>query len=83
VGAAVAWSVTAAAVYLVGVVGLTAFYHVPRNDALERLGDSAGVDDYWPRYVREWTGWNHVRALAGALSAAGFLIAGFPVAAVG
>ena len=73
-GVAVPWAVAAAALYLIGVVGLTAFYHVPRNDTLARLGDSAEAEHYWPRYVREWTGWNHLRSLAGALSAAGFLI---------
>jgi uncharacterized membrane protein len=56
--------------YLAGAFVLTMAYHVPRNEALVRL-DPAGATapDHWSRYVREWTTWNHVRALA-AIAAA-------------
>jgi uncharacterized membrane protein len=59
--------------YLVGGFGLTIGYHVPRNEAIDRVEptspDAAG---HWARYVREWTTWNHVRGAA-ALAAAALL----------
>jgi uncharacterized membrane protein len=63
--------VVGAVVYLVAVVGLTAAYHVPRNDALATV-DPTTVDaaSTWASFTREWTRANHVRALGG-LAAAG------------
>ena len=59
--------------YLVGTFGLTAGYHVPRNEALDRVEPSSlGATGSWNRYVREWTTWNHVRGAA-ALAAAALL----------
>lgn len=66
-----AWVLAAALLYLVGSLAVTIAFNVPRNEALARMssesGDAAG---YWPRYVREWTKWNHVRTLASIGSAA-------------
>src|SRR5690349_15551620 len=45
--------------YVVGSFLLTMFVNVPMNNRLER-----GDDAYWPTYLRTWTLWNHVRALA-------------------
>lgn len=57
--------------YVVGTVGLTIAYHVPRNDALAALDPaSAQAAQHWAGYLREWTAANHVRAAA-ALAAAG------------
>jgi len=61
---------------LVGVYALTGGYHIPRNEALDRLEPSAAdAPDHWARYVREWTTWNHVRGLAALAAAALFTIA--------
>lgn len=77
-GGASAWIVAGAAVYLAGVILLTIAYHVPRNLMLDRLDPSGpGAADAWRRHLREWTGMNHVRALAGAGAAA--LLAVAPV----
>jgi uncharacterized membrane protein len=66
--------VTGGAVYLAGVV-LTMAFHVPRNDALDRLDpDAAGSAAAWSSFVREWTLGNHVRT-ATSLVAAGAWIA--------
>lgn len=57
-------------VYLAGVLGLTAGYHVPRNNALATMdpaGDAAA--ERWTRYAAEWTTWNHVRVFAGVAAA--------------
>ena len=65
----------AAATYLLGVLGTTMAYNVPRNDALAALDPGAAeAASAWRRYVREWTTANHVRAVAG-LAAAGALYA--------
>jgi uncharacterized membrane protein len=65
----------AAATYLLGVLGTTMAYNVPRNDALAALDPGAAeAPSAWRRYVREWTIANHVRAVAG-LAAAGALYA--------
>ena len=68
-------------VYLVGVIGMTAAFHVPRNDRLADLAaDAPGSAAYWSDYLTEWTAGNHVRAIAGIL-AAGLLADALRVAA--
>ncbi len=64
------------AVYLLGPVGLTMGYNVPRNDALAATDpDSADGAAYWARYQREWTRGNHLRVAAGLAAAALLTIA--------
>jgi uncharacterized membrane protein len=61
------------AVYLLGTIGLTITYHVPRNNALAALSPQRPeAADGWARYVTGWTRWNHLRAAA-ALAAAALL----------
>jgi uncharacterized membrane protein len=74
-GQASAFVVAGGVVYLVGLIGLTAVYHVPRNNALDRV-DAAGTgaEAAWRRYAGPWTRWNHVRGVAGVLAAALFCI---------
>src|SRR5262245_20687986 len=48
--------------YLVGSFFVTRAFNVPRNQELARLNaESSEATAYWPRYVREWCQWNHVR----------------------
>jgi uncharacterized membrane protein len=62
--------------YLVGTVGVTVVFNVPRNDALAGVGaDTAEGAELWVRYVAGWTAWNHVRTVAG-LGAGALLIIG-------
>jgi uncharacterized membrane protein len=72
------WLFAAGALYLAGCFGVTMAANVPRNDALAALDrGEPEASAYWPRYVREWTRWNHVRtlaALAGAACAAAALV---------
>lgn len=62
--------------YLLGAIGITVTFHVPRNQALDRVRpgspDAAG---HWSRYVTTWTAGNHVRTAA-ALAAAALLTLG-------
>ena len=75
-GTASALIVAAGVVYIGGLIALTGGYHVPRNNALDRV-DAAGPEAAaaWRRYSGPWTRGNHVRALAGALAAGLFIAA--------
>jgi uncharacterized membrane protein len=72
-----AWLVlAAAALYLIGTMGVTRAANVPRNDALERLdAHGPGAAESWAWYVREWTVWNSVRLVASLAAAALLMIA--------
>jgi uncharacterized membrane protein len=64
------------ALYLLGPIGLTGGYHVPRNNALARLDPTTEeAASYWARYLREWTGMNHLRVAAGIAAAAALTVA--------
>jgi uncharacterized membrane protein len=82
VGAVVDWGpysvsvLVAGAVYLVGMVGVTGAYNIPRNDAMAELDPSAPSSVApWERYVKEWTRANHVRTIAPLATAALLTIA--------
>lgn len=62
--------------YLFGSFGVTMVANVPRNEALAKLEpgtQEAGA--YWPAYVREWSGWNHVRTVASAAAMVSYALA--------
>ena len=65
-----------AALYVVGVTGMTMGFHVPRNNELARVNphsdEGAAV---WSRYLKEWTAGNHVRTISGLAAAAALIIA--------
>ena len=72
--------VAAGALYLVGCIGVTMAFNVPRNNVLARLEPaSAESAEVWGRYLVEWTAWNSVRTVA-SLAAAAALIAGIAAA---
>lgn len=65
--------------YLVGTIGLTVGYHVPLNDALAVLDpNGAAAQQQWADYLRDWTGWNTVRAAAALAAAAAYTLACLP-----
>jgi uncharacterized membrane protein len=75
-GASAMWMIGGSVSFLLGVIGLTAFYHVPLNDELARtLPTSQDAPDIWARYVLRWSVGNHVRTIAGVAAAAAFAIA--------
>ncbi|MPY87536.1 MAG: DUF1772 domain-containing protein [Luteitalea sp.] len=62
--------------YLIGTLGVTAMFNVPRNDALAAVQPTAqGSAVLWSRYLREWTAWNHVRTAAAFAAAAWLTVA--------
>lgn len=60
--------------YLLGCMGVTFAFNIPRNNALAPLApaDPASAT-YWAEYLSSWTFWNSVRTAA-ALGAAALLI---------
>ena len=63
-------------VYLVGCVGVTIAFNVPRNDALAAVdADGAAGAARWASYVPAWTAWNTVRTAASLAAAASLTIA--------
>jgi uncharacterized membrane protein len=62
---------TGAAVYAVGVLGVTMAANVPRNNRLATLNpELAGAAAAWHGYLGEWTAFNHVRVGAGVVAVA-------------
>jgi uncharacterized membrane protein len=60
-----AYLAAAGALYVVGCIGVTMAFNVPRNNVLARLEPaSPGAADTWRRYLVEWTRWNSVRTVA-------------------
>jgi len=58
------WSIVGAASYLVAI-GVTAAYHVPRNDRLATFDAlTPEAARYWATYAPQWTAMNHVRTVA-------------------
>lgn len=64
--------VAGACCYLVGVIGVTAVFHIPRNNALATAKDSE-LSLAWTSFSGPWTRGNHLRAMAAVASAALFV----------
>jgi uncharacterized membrane protein len=65
------WLLAGSVLYLVGPIGLTMGYHVPRNNALAAAEPTdPDAEALWRRYVTEWTRGNHVRVVTGLAAAA-------------
>ena len=65
------WLLAGGLLYVVGTIGVTVVYHVPRNDALAEIDpNDSGAHPHWQRYLDEWTRWNHLRVAAGLAAAA-------------
>lgn len=64
--------------YLAGVFAVSLIFNVPMNKQLDRWEYSDHeAATYWSNtYMTRWTYWNHVRAIASAVSAICYLVAG-------
>ncbi len=70
------WLIAGGALFLLGVIGVTIAANVPINDAVAALDPHApGAARAWTDHARDWTLWNHVRAVAGAAAAVAFTVA--------
>jgi uncharacterized membrane protein len=61
--------------YLIGTILVTIACNVPLNDALAAVDpSSADAGPVWSNYVKNWIGWNHMRAIASFDAAASFTV---------
>ncbi len=76
-GGAAWWAIGAAAVYLVGAIGVTGAANVPRNNRLAAppAADAPALAAEWQEFRPGWQAWNHVRALTSAAACVGFVLA--------
>ncbi len=73
----------AAAVYVVGCLGITMAFNVPLNNQLEKTNpDTQAGRVLWNRYLSRWTRWNHLRAVATLLSTFLLVLAVFDLGVV-
>lgn len=62
--------------YIVGSVLVTIFFNVPMNEALDAVKpESVEAANFWSRYLKNWTAWNHVRTMACLLGSSSFIFA--------
>ncbi len=63
-------------IYVVGMFVCTMAFNVPLNNALAAIDPaSANGANVWVRYLRNWTFWNHVRAIASTMTLVLFIYA--------
>ncbi|MBT2516703.1 DUF1772 domain-containing protein [Streptomyces sp. ISL-90] len=64
------WAIIGAALYLVGVIGVTGGANVPRNNRLAAVAetDDAALAAAWLAFRPGWAAWNHVRTLSSTAS---------------
>lgn len=63
-------------IYLVGAIGVTMVFNVPRNDALAAIEPTSPEGAaLWSSYLSSWAAWNHVRMLASLGSCVAFVLA--------
>lgn len=68
--------IVGALIYLLGSIGVTMAFNVPRNNELALQDvDSPAAAEVWQQYLVGWTAWNHVRTVA-TLAAAVVLLLG-------
>lgn len=72
---ATGWAIAGSVAGLVPAAA-TAAFHVPRNQALDRVDPTASeAEATWRRYVRAWVAGNHVRTLGGLVGSAAMTLA--------
>lgn len=70
------WLATGAAVYLIGVMAVTARRNVPMNQHLDGEDHrSVAARYFWTTYLRDWTRWNHLRVAAATVASVCYLAA--------
>ncbi len=69
-GSAGAWQmVIGGALYVAGMLAVTAAANVPLNNALEATdGGGPDAEAMWHRYMQRWLPWNHVRTVSCTVS---------------
>lgn len=71
---ATAWVITGALLYVIGTIGVTMAFNVPRNNALAATSPAtAEAAVLWKDYLVAWTAWNTVRTIAALAASAAFI----------
>ena len=67
---------SAGVIFLVGMFLCTTLLNVPLNNALAAVDPaSRTAASAWPRYLKAWTWWNHVRAISSTAACALYIAA--------
>ena|SRR5215469_10303345 len=69
------WLLVGCGLYLAGSILVTAVFNVPLNNGLAGINADSSGTEFWLKFLKEWTAWNHVRAWASALASMAFAIA--------
>jgi uncharacterized membrane protein len=70
------YMVAGSVLYLLGSLGVTIVFNVPRNEALAAVRPSDETSEpVWAGYLLTWTRWNHVRTIASLAAALAFVLA--------
>ena len=71
------WSLGGAALYLIGVVGVTGAANVPLNNRLAAAAeaDAPALAAAWQAFRPGWLAWNHVRTIASTAACLAFVLA--------
>ena len=57
--------------YLIGTLAVTMFRNVPLNNELAiAVPDTEEAAQLWEKYLIDWTFWNHIRTITGAIATA-------------
>lgn len=62
-------------VYVLGMFGVTLGLNVPLNNELASAAVTGDAITVWPRYLKRWTRWNHVRTVASTVACSCFIAA--------
>ena len=63
-------------IYVAGMFLCTIIFNVPLNNALAAVEpSSAAAASVWPRFLKDWTLWNHVRTISCIASTALYITA--------
>jgi len=67
---------TGGLIYVAGMFLCTIFFNVPLNEALAAVDSASGAAaPVWAHYLKDWTFWNHVRAISSAAASALYIAA--------
>jgi len=56
-------------VYFIGMFVCTVVFNVPLNNTLSKLEPASDdAQQAWPRYLKNWTKWNHLRTVSSLLT---------------
>ncbi|HKZ14304.1 MAG TPA: anthrone oxygenase family protein [Solirubrobacterales bacterium] len=70
------FALAGAAIYLIGIVGVTMLGNVPLNERIDRVDpDGPTAAEEWRRYYGPWCALNHVRTVSGLAATAGMIAA--------